>query len=58
LSILHGKFTDPSAGRRNRKPIHEWGEVAKGRCACSLNIHFDKAGAAFIAKVCSYPLTK
>jgi len=58
LSILHGKFTDPSAWRRNRKPIHEWGEVAKGRCACSMNIHFDKAGEAFIAKVCSYPLTK
>ena len=58
LSILYGNLTDPLAGKQNRKPIHECGEVARGRCACSTNIHFDKNGRAFIDYVCSYPLTK
>jgi hypothetical protein len=57
LNILNGKLTNPDAGVRNGKPVHKFDEVAKGLCACSTNIHYDKEGRDFIDFVCSYPLT-
>uniref|UniRef100_A0A7S1Z1U9 PAS domain-containing protein n=1 Tax=Ditylum brightwellii TaxID=49249 RepID=A0A7S1Z1U9_9STRA len=57
MSVLHGKKTDPDAGKRPGKPSHEMMEVAKGNCACSVNIHYDKHGKEFVDFVCSYPLT-
>lgn len=57
LNILHGKLTNPDASVRNGKPVHKFEEVAKGLCACSTNIHYDKEGRDFIDFVCSYPLT-
>eukprot|EP00521_Asterionellopsis_glacialis_P008587 CAMPEP_0195286328 /NCGR_PEP_ID=MMETSP0707-20130614/3833_1 /TAXON_ID=33640 /ORGANISM="Asterionellopsis glacialis, Strain CCMP134" /LENGTH=952 /DNA_ID=CAMNT_0040345957 /DNA_START=100 /DNA_END=2958 /DNA_ORIENTATION=- len=57
LTILHGKRTDPDACVRSGKPVHKFEEVARGRTACSVNIHYDKKGRDFIDFVCSYPLT-
>ena len=57
MSILHGKRTDPNASTRNGKPSHTFDDVAKGLCACSTNVHYDKEGSEFIDFVCSYPLT-
>jgi PAS domain S-box-containing protein len=58
LSLLEGEGTVPAAGSRPGKPVHKLEEVAKGRSACSTNIHYDKDGRDFIEFVCSYPLTK
>jgi len=41
----------------HHRPIHDFAEVSKGRCACSVNIHYDKHGKEFVDFVCSYPLT-
>jgi len=41
----------------SHRPIHDFAEVSKGRCACSVNIHYDKHGKEFVDFVCSYPLT-
>lgn len=57
FNILHGEQTNHDAGMRKGKPFHKFDEVAKGRCACSTNIHYDKEGKEFIDFVCSYPLT-
>mmetsp|Transcript_20766 Transcript_20766/g.29314 ORF Transcript_20766/g.29314 Transcript_20766/m.29314 type:complete len:959 (-) Transcript_20766:532-3408(-) len=57
LTILHGKRTDPESSVRSGKPVHKFEDVARGRCACSVNIHYDKKGRDFIDFVCSYPLT-
>ena len=57
MSILHGERTDPNASTRNGKPSHTFDDVAKGRCACSTNVHYDKEGSEYIDFVCSYPLT-
>lgn len=58
LSILNGVRTNPEASVRSGKPIHKYEEAAKGICACSTNIHYDKEGRDFAAFVCSFPLTK
>ena len=58
LAVLNGKRTDDEAGRRTGKPIHDFAEVAKGLCAYSVNVHYDKHGRDFVDFVCSYPLTK
>ena len=57
LSLIEGEGTVPEAGDRPGKPKHRLEDVAKGRCACSTNIHYDKQGRDFIEFVCSYPLT-
>ena len=57
LSLLEGEGTVAAAGDRPGKPRHKFEEVAKGRCACSTNIHYDKQGRDFIEFVSSYPLT-
>ena len=57
-SLLEGENTDPGARTRQGKPIHKFEEVAKGRSACSTNIHYDKFGNSFVDFMCSYPLTK
>ena len=57
LSLVEGEGTVPEAGDRLGKPKHKLEEVAKGRCACSTNIHYDKQGRDYIEFVCSYPLT-
>jgi PAS domain-containing protein len=57
LAILDGERTDPDAGNRSGKPLHRFDEIAKGRCACSTNVHYDKEGREFIDFTCSYPLT-
>lgn len=57
LSLVEGEGTVPEAGDRPGKPKHRLDEVAKGRCACSTNIHYDKQGRDFVEFVCSYPLT-
>ena len=57
LSLVEGEGTVPEAGERAGRPKHRLEEVAKGRCACSTNIHYDKQGRDFIEFVCSYPLT-
>lgn len=41
----------------HHRPVHDFAEVSKGRCACSVNIHYDKNGKEFVDFVCSYPLT-
>lgn len=58
LNILHGKRTDPEAGKRGGKPIHDLHQISKGICACSVNVYYDKHGKDFVAFVSSYPLTK
>jgi hypothetical protein len=58
LSLVEGDETDPNAGRRPGKPIHNLNEVAKGRPACSTNVHYAKLGKSFVDFMCSYPLTK
>ena len=56
-SLLEGDGTVTAATERPGKPHHKLEEVAKGRCACSTNIHYDKTGNDFVEFVCSYPLT-
>jgi hypothetical protein len=58
LSLLEGDATDPNAGRRPGKATHNLNEVARGRSACSTNIHYGKAGKSFVDFMASYPLTK
>lgn len=58
LSVLNGARTNPDTATRPGKPIHKFDEVAKGVCACSTSIHYDKEGREFVDFVCSYPLTK
>jgi hypothetical protein len=58
LSLLEGEGTVAAASERPGKPNHKLEEVARGKCACSTNIHYDKDGRDFIEFVCSYPLTK
>jgi hypothetical protein len=58
LSLLEGEATIASAYQRPGEPPHMLEEVAKGRCACSTNIHYDKDNCDFIEFVCSFPLTK
>eukprot|EP00977_Amphora_coffeiformis_P000669 scaffold145_cov173-Amphora_coffeaeformis.AAC.10 len=57
LSLVEGEGTVPEASDRPGKPKHKLEEVAKGRCACSTNIHYDREGRDYIEFVCSYPLT-
>ena len=58
LSILNGSRTSMDNRVRPSKPAHKFDEVAKGRCACSAGVHYDKDGREFVDFVCSYPLTK
>jgi PAS domain-containing protein len=58
LSLMEGEGTVPQANERHNKPTYDLEEVAKGRTACTTNIHYDKAGNDFMEYVCSYPLTK
>ena len=57
LGLLEGEGTVEAASVRPGRPHHKLDEVARGRCACSTNIHYDKEGRDFIEFVCSYPLT-
>jgi len=57
LSILNGSRTNADASVRPGKPAHKFEEVARGRCACSTNMHYDKEGREFIDFMSSYPLT-
>lgn len=57
LSLLEGERTLPEAADRQGKPRHKFEDVAKGLCASSTNIHYDKDGREFVDFVCSYPLT-
>jgi hypothetical protein len=58
LALLEGEKTLPEAADRPGKPRHKFEDVAKGLCASSTNIHYDKDGREFVDFVCSYPLTK
>jgi hypothetical protein len=58
LTVLHGKRTDPVAGRRPGKPVYDFAEIARGRAACCTNIYYNKFGKTFIAFVSSYPIAK
>ena len=58
LSILHGEKTDLDAGNRAGTPVHDFGHVAQGHSACSVNVHYDINRRAFLNFMCSYPLTK
>lgn len=58
MSFLEGEDTDSQAGVRPGKPVHSFDEVAKGRSACSTNIHYNKDGQPFLDFMSSYPLTK
>jgi PAS domain-containing protein len=58
MSLLEGEDTDSEAGVRPGKPVHSLGEVAKGRPACSTNLHYNKDGQPFLDFMSSYPLTK
>lgn len=58
LPLVQGEETDPNAGVRTGRPIHQLESVAKGRAACSTNIHYNKHGTPFIDFMSSYPLTK
>ena len=58
LSILNGVRTNPEASVRSGKPVDKYEDAAKGICACSTNIHYDKEGRDFAAFVCCFPLTK
>jgi len=59
--VLRGKNTlgkDQHEPIRVGKPVHDLNQVAElGRCACSVNVHYDKEGREFVDYVCSYPLT-
>lgn len=57
FSLLEGEGTIAAAKERPCKPPHNLESVAKGRPACSTNIHYGKDGSDFIEFVCSYPLT-
>ena len=57
LSLVEGEGTVPEASDRPGSPKYKLDEVAKGRCACSTNIHYDREGKDYIEFVCSYPLT-
>lgn len=57
MTILHGERTDPEAGVRPGKPVHKFDDIARGKCASSVNIHYDKEGKDFVDFVSSYPLT-
>lgn len=57
LALLEGEKTLPEASDRPGKPRHKFEDVAKGLCASSTNIHYDKDGREFVDFVCSYPLT-
>lgn len=57
LSLLEGEGTVADAHALPGKPTHALEKVAKGQCACSTNIHYDKQGHDFVEFVCSYPLT-
>jgi hypothetical protein len=58
LTLLDGEATLPSKSEQPDKRSYDLDEVAKGRSACTTNVHYDKAGKDFIEFVCSYPLTK
>jgi hypothetical protein len=58
MSLLQGEDTDSGAGVRPCKPVHTLDEVAKGRPACSTNLHYNKDGQPFLDFMSSYPLTK
>ena len=58
LGLLEGERSLPDADERHGKPCHKFEDVAKGFCACSTNIHYDKDGRNFVDYVRSYPLTK
>ena len=58
LALMESPQTDQSAKTRPGRPRHLLEEVAKGRSACSTNLHRDKAGNVFVDFMCSYPLTK
>jgi hypothetical protein len=55
-ALLEGEDTVHAAKTRPHRPPHLLEEVAKGRPACSTNIHYDKDGRDFIEFVCSFPL--
>lgn len=57
MSLLEGDGTVSATKDRSGRPPHFLQDVAKGRPACSTNIHYDKDGRDFIEYVCSYPLT-
>mmetsp|Transcript_28811 Transcript_28811/g.44006 ORF Transcript_28811/g.44006 Transcript_28811/m.44006 type:complete len:927 (+) Transcript_28811:189-2969(+) len=57
LSILNGSRANTDTTVRPGKPLHKFEEVARGRCACSTNIHYDKEGREFTDFMTSYPLT-
>lgn len=58
LGLIERNQTVQSAKTRSGRPKHLLEEVAKGRCACSTNLHYDKLGNIFVDFMCSYPLTK
>eukprot|EP00980_Cylindrotheca_fusiformis_P024179 scaffold11589_cov117-Cylindrotheca_fusiformis.AAC.13 len=58
LPLIEGDGTDSQAGLRMGKPIHKLEEVAKGRPACSTNLHYGKDGISLCDFMSSYPLTK
>ena len=57
FSLVEGEGTVPEASDRPGTPKHKLEEVARGRSACSTNIHYDREGRDYIEFVCSYPLT-
>jgi hypothetical protein len=57
LALLEGEATISATKKRNGMPLHLFEEVAKGRPACSTNIHYSKDGSDFVEFVCSFPLT-
>lgn len=57
LKVTEGEGTVPDAKVRSGKPAHHLEEVARGRPACSTNIHYDGERRDFVQFVCSYPLT-
>lgn len=57
LSILYGDRTDKRTGLRNGMPQHDFANVARGMCAASTNVHYDKNGQEFLNFMCSYPLS-
>jgi hypothetical protein len=57
LALMEGEGTVPDAKVRPGRPPHKLSDVAKGRPACSTNIHYDSDGRDFVEFVCSYPLT-
>jgi hypothetical protein len=57
LALLEGPGTLVAAKQRLGHPRHDLDAVAKGRPACSTNIHYGKDGSDFLEFVCSFPLT-